>query len=284
MRIDGSRMTPIGGVCRNMKFHLCTVAGVLAAASWAAGQDVNTPPNLPATIPPVVEVPVVAGPSGGGEASEQPGPGFRSVRARPWGAGRRPRAATRPPPAGPRRSATATSASCPLKSYYDFDNDGFELGDRGRRVQLRRPRDDAARRADATSSRVREFASSGFYNPRTRVYFEGHFTKPIQYEFSFQNTFDTVALLDAYVNFNYDPRFQVRIGRYKTPFTYEWYRVHIWDTARPGTVALRHQLREQSPLRPDGPGASCSTTASNTPWGRSTRSGTPSSRSTTART
>src|SRR5262245_19699140 len=76
-------------------------------------------------------------------------------------------------------------------------------------------------------------AVNGFYNPRTRVYFEGHLTEPIQYEFSFQNTFDTVALLDAYVNFNYDERFQVRLGRFKTPFTYEWYRVHIWDTLAP---------------------------------------------------
>jgi phosphate-selective porin OprO/OprP len=75
--------------------------------------------------------------------------------------------------------------------------------------------------------------SSGFYNPRTRVYFEGRLTKPIQYEFSFQNTFDTVALLDAYLNFSYDPRFQVRIGRYKTPFTYEWYRIHVWHLLAP---------------------------------------------------
>jgi len=49
--------------------------------------------------------------------------------------------------------------------------------------------------------------SSGFYNPRTRVYFEGQLTRPIQYEFSFQNTFDTVALLDAYLNYEGNRRF-----------------------------------------------------------------------------
>jgi phosphate-selective porin OprO and OprP len=119
-----------------------------------------------------------------------------------------------------------------LKSFYDFDHDGFHwateddeysLGVRGM-TQL-----------DARLYRQsgRDSAVNGFYNPRTRFYFEGNFTKPVQYEFSFQNTFDTVALLDAYVNFNYDPRFQVRIGRYKTPFTYEWYHVHIWDTLAP---------------------------------------------------
>jgi phosphate-selective porin OprO/OprP len=75
--------------------------------------------------------------------------------------------------------------------------------------------------------------SSGFYNPRSCIYFEGTATKPITWEFSFQNFFDTVQLLDAYANFNYDPRFQVRIGRYKAPFGYEWYRIHIWDLMAP---------------------------------------------------
>jgi phosphate-selective porin OprO/OprP len=75
--------------------------------------------------------------------------------------------------------------------------------------------------------------SSGFYNPRSRIYFEGHFTQPISWEFSFQNFFDTVQLLDAYVNFNYDPRFQVQVGRFKNPFGYEFYREHIWDLMAP---------------------------------------------------
>jgi phosphate-selective porin OprO and OprP len=120
----------------------------------------------------------------------------------------------------------------PLESSYDFDNDAFRwateddeytFGIRGM-TQLD---------ARMYSHSGRETAVNGFYNPRTRVYFEGNFTKPIQYEFSFQNTFDTVGLLDAYVNFNYDERFQVRIGRYKAPFTYEWYRVHVWDLLAP---------------------------------------------------
>jgi phosphate-selective porin OprO/OprP len=75
--------------------------------------------------------------------------------------------------------------------------------------------------------------SSGFYNPRSRIYFEGHITEPISWEFSFQNFFDNVQLLDAYVNFAYDPRFQVQVGRYKNPFSYEFYRIHIWDEMEP---------------------------------------------------
>jgi phosphate-selective porin OprO/OprP len=75
--------------------------------------------------------------------------------------------------------------------------------------------------------------SSGFYNPRSRIYFEGHATTPIAWEFSFQNFFDVVQLLDAYVNVNYDERFQVEIGRFKNPFGYEFYRIHIWDMMAP---------------------------------------------------
>jgi phosphate-selective porin OprO and OprP len=120
----------------------------------------------------------------------------------------------------------------PLKSFYDFDNDGFkwtsEDGEYGFGLRGMTQLD-----ARVYGQSGPGFAQNGFYNPRSRFYIEGHLTKPIQYEFSFQNTFDTVALLDAYVNFNYDERFQIRIGRYKTPFTSEWYRVHIWDTLAP---------------------------------------------------
>lgn len=120
-----------------------------------------------------------------------------------------------------------------LKPYYDFDGDGFKFvtedgefsfGVRGM-VQV-----DGKVYSQPVPGGV---ASDGFYNPRSRFYLEGNLSKPIQYEFSFQQTYDSVNLLDAYLNFNYDPAFQVRIGRYKTPFTYEWYRIHIWDLLAP---------------------------------------------------
>ncbi|WP_397570779.1 OprO/OprP family phosphate-selective porin [Schlesneria sp. T3-172] len=120
-----------------------------------------------------------------------------------------------------------------LKPYYDFDGDGFKFvtedgeysfGVRGM-VQV-----DGKVFSDPVPGGI---ASDGIYNPRSRFYLEGNLSKPIQYEFSFQQTYDSVGLLDAYLNFNYDPAFQVRIGRYKTPFTYEWYRIHIWDLLAP---------------------------------------------------
>jgi phosphate-selective porin OprO/OprP len=119
-----------------------------------------------------------------------------------------------------------------VKSYYDFDNDGFQWSTLDDEFTL------GVRAMSQVDGRVYQQtnqnpASSGVYNPRTRIYFEGRLSKPITYEFSFQNFFDTVQLLDAYLNFSYDPRFQLRIGRYKTPFTYEWYRVHVWDLLAP---------------------------------------------------
>ena len=119
-----------------------------------------------------------------------------------------------------------------LKSFYDYENDGFRWSTQDDEFTL------GIRAMSQVDARIYQQTnqnpvSSGFYNPRSRIYFEGHFSKPISYEFSFQNFFDIVQLLDSYVNFNYDPRFQLRIGRYKTPFTYEWYRIHVWDLLAP---------------------------------------------------
>ena len=119
-----------------------------------------------------------------------------------------------------------------LKSHYDFDDDGFLWSTKDDEYTF------AIRGMTQLDTRIYQQTnqnpvSGGLYNPRSRFYFEGHFTKPIQYEFSFQNFYDTVQLLDAYVNFNYDPRLQLRIGRYKMPFTYEFYRIHIWHLLSP---------------------------------------------------
>jgi phosphate-selective porin OprO/OprP len=120
----------------------------------------------------------------------------------------------------------------PLTAYYDFDNSGFHVATRDGEFSF------AISGMTQLDGMVYQRptpgdATSGFYNPRSRIYFEGHATEPIRWEFSFQNFYDTVALLDAYVNFNYDARFQVQIGRYKNPFSYEFYRIHVWDLMAP---------------------------------------------------
>ncbi|MBX3413753.1 MAG: hypothetical protein KF708_13765 [Pirellulales bacterium] len=63
----------------------------------------------------------------------------------------------------------------------------------------------------------------GFYISRMRLYFNGSLTAPIEYSVSINKGLGNLDLLDAYFNFNYDERFQFRVGRFRVPFTYDWY-------------------------------------------------------------
>jgi phosphate-selective porin OprO/OprP len=63
----------------------------------------------------------------------------------------------------------------------------------------------------------------GFYINRMRLYFNGHLTSPIEYSVSINKGLGNLDLLDAYFNFNYDPRLQLRVGRYRVPYMYDWY-------------------------------------------------------------
>ena len=74
--------------------------------------------------------------------------------------------------------------------------------------------------AQAHSNPVNQF---GFYIPRMRMIFNGRLTKPIEYNVSINKGLGDLDLLDAYFNFNYDSRVQFRIGRYRVPFTYDWF-------------------------------------------------------------
>ncbi len=119
-----------------------------------------------------------------------------------------------------------------LTHQYDYENDGFRFATDDDEIELRIR---AMSQVDIRVYQQKDQSpiSGGIFNPRTRIYFEGQFSKPIKYEFSFQNFYDVVQLLDAYLDFSYDPRFAVRVGRYKNPYTYEWYRIHIWDLLAP---------------------------------------------------
>lgn len=63
----------------------------------------------------------------------------------------------------------------------------------------------------------------GFDIRRMRLYFNGNLTKPIEYSLSINKGPGDLDLLDAYFNFKIDPAFQVRFGRYRVPFLYDWY-------------------------------------------------------------
>ena len=72
-----------------------------------------------------------------------------------------------------------------------------------------------------------------FAIPRQWWMFSGRITKPYEYFLSFQNGFDTLSLLDVFVNVHYDDRLQLKLGRFKTPFTYEFYTEPIQGLISP---------------------------------------------------
>jgi phosphate-selective porin OprO/OprP len=74
-----------------------------------------------------------------------------------------------------------------------------------------------------------EYANSGFVFPRVRLLLNGQLTKPIEYMFSINRGFGNLDILDAWVNFRYDERFQLRVGRFMSPFNYEQYLIrNMW--------------------------------------------------------
>jgi phosphate-selective porin OprO/OprP len=58
---------------------------------------------------------------------------------------------------------------------------------------------------------------------RQRWIFSGHITKEIGFMASLQQAFNSVNGLDMFLDLNYDRRLQFRVGRFKTPFTYEFF-------------------------------------------------------------
>ena len=69
--------------------------------------------------------------------------------------------------------------------------------------------------------------TSTFLIPRQWVIFAGRLTKPFEYYVSIAEGIDNLNILDVFMNINFDPRIQFKIGRYKTPFTYEFYNLPI---------------------------------------------------------
>ncbi len=72
-----------------------------------------------------------------------------------------------------------------------------------------------------------------FAIPRQWFMFSGRITKPWEYFLSFQNGFDTISGLDIFLNAHYDDRLQLKVGRFKTPFTYEFYTEPIQGLIQP---------------------------------------------------
>lgn len=62
-----------------------------------------------------------------------------------------------------------------------------------------------------------------FLIPRQWWMFSGRITRPFGYFVSFANGFDSMSMLDAFLDYEFDPRFRIRAGRFKGPFLYEFF-------------------------------------------------------------
>lgn len=74
---------------------------------------------------------------------------------------------------------------------------------------------------------------NGFFMPRQIWWFTGRITKPLEFYTSFQKGLGSVTVRDAFLNFKYDERFMIKAGRFKPPFTYEFYAISNQDLMAP---------------------------------------------------
>ena len=119
-----------------------------------------------------------------------------------------------------------------VKTSYDYGRDGFlfESDDSEFQLKIRSLAQVDAHIYDQTNQQP---VSSGLYVPRARYYFSGRMTKPIQYQVSVERSYSNFDLLNAYLNFDYDQRLNFRVGRFKTPYTYEYYKIPVQDLLTP---------------------------------------------------
>ena len=62
--------------------------------------------------------------------------------------------------------------------------------------------------------------------PRQRIFFTGNITKPIEYELAInRGSGGTINVLNAFINVHFDDRFELRLGRFFTPLTYDQYAI-----------------------------------------------------------
>ncbi|WP_435011741.1 porin [Tundrisphaera lichenicola] len=119
-----------------------------------------------------------------------------------------------------------------LGTTYDYDKDGFLFSSDDSEFQLK-VRALAQIDAHIYQQSNQDPVKNGFYIPRARLYFSGRVTKPIEYMISFQRGYDNFDLLNGFINFNYDERAVLRVGRFKTPYTYEFYKIEAQDLLAP---------------------------------------------------
>ncbi len=92
-----------------------------------------------------------------------------------------------------------------------------------------------------TQAELRSFPGLGghsvlkdsFFIPRQRWYITGRATKNVEFYTSINRGYGSLDLLDAFITLNYDPRIRFRVGRTKTPTSYEYYQIAEGDLIAP---------------------------------------------------
>ncbi|HXD88725.1 MAG TPA: porin [Urbifossiella sp.] len=74
---------------------------------------------------------------------------------------------------------------------------------------------------------------SSFDIPRQRFYFTGSIDKYFDFYSVLNRGYGSLDVLDSYVNLKYDKTFNVRVGRTKTPYGYEYYKIAEGDLIAP---------------------------------------------------
>ncbi len=69
--------------------------------------------------------------------------------------------------------------------------------------------------------------------PRQRLYFAGQVAKNYEFYSVINRGYGTLDVLDAYMNFKFDKAFNIRVGRTKTPYSYEYYKIAEGDLIAP---------------------------------------------------
>jgi phosphate-selective porin OprO/OprP len=133
-----------------------------------------------------------------------------------------------PPPGYPPSAAAPKRGRFPLRTSF---GPGFRLESDDERFQLTIHYESQVE-GRAWSPDDQLPANSGLFLPRQRFFFSGHITKPVEYELALNRGLGGINLLNAFLNFHLDDRFQVRLGRAFTPFTYDQYAVsNYWFLA-----------------------------------------------------
>jgi phosphate-selective porin OprO/OprP len=191
--------------------------------------------DLSARTPAATQAPASSGLAGPGRVRLGPGPSDSGLRVTPSeGPSRVPSGGTRELP-NSQLEGNRYLGRIPLRTYLDYGQDGVGFATEDEEFQLRfriLEQIDYNGYLGPQGGGVAA-TTSGFYLPRSRYYFQGQLTKPISYDLSFQRSYSTFNFFNAFMNFNYDPRFQIRVGRQKVPFTYEFYKINVWRLIAP---------------------------------------------------